>query len=140
LSAKPLFVYGTLRDPDIMDALLGRPVRSQQASAPGFRSVHHPHRTYPALIPSADGKAPGLLLRLLTPAELAILDTFEGDEYRRATIAVSTPAGLVDADVYLPIAAIPPDAAPWTLEQWTQEHKAAMLDEERRVIAARRGP
>ena len=135
---KPLFVYGTLRDPDVLDALLGRTLPAVEATAPGFRAVHYPQRVYPALIAAQGGNAPGLLLHQLTPIDLAILDAFEGDEYRRATIAVLTPSGMVDADVYLPIIAIPANAAPWTLEAWTRLHKRTVLDGERRSAAALR--
>ena len=138
MTGKPLFVYGTLRDPDVLEALLGRTVSANEASAPGFRAVHYPQRVYPALIPAQGGNAPGLLLHKLTPIELAILDACEGDEYRRATIAVSTPSGMVDADVYLPVIAIPEDAEPWALDTWTLLHKRAVLDGERRTAAALR--
>lgn len=136
MTDKPLFVYGTLRDPDVLDALLGRTLPASErvaASAPGFDAVHYPRRVYPALIATPGANAPGLLLHNLAVSELAILDAFEGDEYRRATIAVQAPSGIVDADVYLPVVAIPPDAAPWTLDTWTLLHKPSVLDGERRT-------
>lgn len=136
VTGKPLFVYGTLRDPDVLAALLGRTPPAPEcvpAHAPGFHAVHYPQRVYPALIAAPGGNAPGLLLPKLTMIELAILDAFEGDEYRRAGIAVRAPSGMVDADVYLPVIAIPPDAASWTLDTWTQLHKSLVLDGERRT-------
>jgi gamma-glutamylcyclotransferase (GGCT)/AIG2-like uncharacterized protein YtfP len=141
LTAKPLFVYGTLRDPDILDALLGRVLPPHQripAHAPGFEAVHYPQRVYPALILAPDGNAPGLVLFDLTPVELAILDAFEGNEYRRDTITVKTPSGSLDADVYLPVITVPPDAAPWTLDAWTRAHKPQVLGGEQRTAAALR--
>ena len=54
---RPLFVYGTLRDPDLLAAVLGRPLAACEilaAVAPGFRAAHYPNRIYPALI-----RAPG---------------------------------------------------------------------------------
>jgi gamma-glutamylcyclotransferase (GGCT)/AIG2-like uncharacterized protein YtfP len=141
LTGKPLFVYGTLRDPDVLDALLGRTLPASErvdATAPGFHAVHYPQRVYPALIAAPGGNTPGLLLHNLTANELAILDAFEGDEYRRATITVLTPSGMVDADVYLPVIAIPADTAPWTLDNWTWLHKPSVLDGERRTAAALR--
>lgn len=141
LTGKPLFVYGTLRDPDVLDALLGRTLAAHEcvtAHAPGFQAVHYPHRVYPALIAASGGNAPGLLLHDLTAIELAILDAFEGDEYRRAIIPVLAPSGIVDADAYLPVITIPPDAAPWTLDNWTALHKLSVLDGERRTAQALR--
>ena len=141
MTPKPLFVYGTLRDPDVLGALLGRalsPHQAIEAHAPGFAAVHYPNRVYPALVPAPEGAAPGLILGDLTPDELAILDAFEGDEYRRNTIAVQTASGVVEADVYLPVLPIPADAQPWTLDNWTTLHKLGVLEGERRTAAALR--
>ena len=60
----PLFVYGTLRDPDLLAAVLGRKLRpggQHMARAPGFRAVHYPGRIYPALIRVPGAAAEGLL-------------------------------------------------------------------------------
>jgi len=141
LTDKPLFVYGTLRDPDVLEALLGHPLPDHQrldATARGFAAVQYPGRVYPALIAVPDGDAPGLLLHGLTAIELRILDAFEGDEYRRDTIAVQTPSGTIKAGVYLPIAAIGANATPWTLDQWTALHKPSVLAGERSTAAALR--
>ena len=141
LLPKPLFVYGTLRDPDILASLLDRalsPHQATEAYAAGFAAVHYPGRVYPALVPAPEGAAPGLILSDLTPGELAILDAFEGDEYRRDAIAVHTASGMIDAQVYLPVLPIPADAGPWTLHNWTLSHKPGLLEGERRTAAALR--
>ena len=141
MTAKPLFAYGTLRDPDILSALLGRPLSDDDrvaARATGFRSVHLPHRVYPALLPAPGAEAVGLLLYRLAPAELDLLDAFEGDEYRRRDITVLTAAGAIAALAYFATAPIPPDAAPWTLLDWTQLHKPTVLAGERQTAAALR--
>ena len=62
---RPLFVYGTLRDPDLLAAVLGRPLQAGEviaAAAPGFRATHYPNRVYPALIRAPGGFAEGLVL------------------------------------------------------------------------------
>ncbi|WP_354040119.1 gamma-glutamylcyclotransferase family protein [Devosia sp. UYZn731] len=141
MSARPLFVYGTLRDPEVLYALLGRTLSASEcvgACTPGFQAVHYPQRVYPALIAVPDGNAPGLLLHDLSATELAVLDAFEGDEYRRASISAMAPYGTVEADVYLPVAHIPADAEPWTLDNWTRLHKLGVLDGERRTSQALR--
>ena len=138
---KPLFVYGTLRDLDVLEALLGRVLPDRQrvdATARGFAAVHYPGQVYPALIANPGGAAPGLLLYGLTVIELGILDAFEGEEYRRDTIKAQDRSGTIKADVYLPVAAIDPNAAPWTLEQWTALHKSSVLAGERQTAAALR--
>lgn len=130
MTTRPLFAYGTLRDPDILSAVLGRSVPDharQLARAPGYAAVHYPGRSYPALIEDPAAAAPGLVLEGLSPLDIAMLDAFEGDEYRRVPITVTTATGALLADAYLPSLDIPADATPWTLEAWTRDHKAQML-------------
>jgi gamma-glutamylcyclotransferase (GGCT)/AIG2-like uncharacterized protein YtfP len=126
----PLFLYGTLRDPDILATVLGRTVSDRNlvaATAPDCAAVYFPDRFYPALVQRTGSAAPGLLLTGATTDDLAALDAFEGDEYWRGPITVTTADGALLADAYLPTLAIPADAAPWTLEDWTRDHKAQML-------------
>ncbi|MEO6395198.1 MAG: gamma-glutamylcyclotransferase family protein [Devosia sp.] len=129
-----LFVYGTLRDPDILAGVLGRPLRAeamQPASAPGFRAVYYPGRVYPGLIRSPGGVAEGLLLTDLSAFEFDLLDAFEGDEYRRDIIAVMADEELHETLAYLPTIAIDAGATNWTLREWQAKHKPAALDTER---------
>ena len=137
----PLFIYGTLRDPDILAAVLGRPVpleALQPATAADYKTVYVPGQVYPALVAAPGASAPGALLFELTDTDRAALDAYEGDEYRRAPLLVSTPAGAVTALTYLPTGAIPPDAVAWTLETWTTTHKPLVLAHEAHVAKAAR--
>jgi gamma-glutamylcyclotransferase (GGCT)/AIG2-like uncharacterized protein YtfP len=85
LSAGPeaLFVYGTLRFPDVLHALLDRQPAMSPARVAGWRAVTLAGRPYPALVPSPDVKdqAEGLLLEGIQPDEWRILDDFEDDVY-----------------------------------------------------------
>ena len=130
--ALPLFAYGTLRDPDLLVAVLGRPLRPgtlYPARSPGFRAVHYPGRIYPALVRSPGSAADGLLITGLTPFERDLLDAYEGDEYRRAPIAtmLADEPELHEADAYLPVGAVPTDAHEWSLSRWQAEHKPRVL-------------
>ena len=136
-----LFVYGTLQDADILGAVLGRAVdttRLRPARAPGYRAVAYPGRVYPALVVSAPDHAPGLLLEDLSRDDLAMLDAFEGPEYRRQGLAVTFGEKLYQADAYLPVATISSGAPAWSLADWTALHKPAVLGEERATVVALR--
>lgn len=129
----PLFVYGTLRDPDLLAAILARPLPADAAlaaAAPGFRAVHYPRRVYPALVRVPGAAAPGLLLIGLTPFEADLLDAFEGDEYRRGIIPVMVGEELHEAFAYLPAVSVPATAPVWTLEAWQSAHKPRVLGSE----------
>lgn len=127
---RPLFVYGTLQDPDLLAAVLGRPLRPGRllrATAPGFRAVHYPGRVYPALVRRPGGAASGLVLTDISRFERDVLDAFEGAEYRRQPVAVMIEEELHEADAYLPAIAVSADAHEWSLLRWQENHKPAVL-------------
>src|SRR3954466_15874721 len=110
------FIYGPLRHPDLLSAVLARPLNAGAmlpATAPGLAAVHYPGRIYPALVRVPGAAAPGLVLTDLTPFEHDLLDAFEGAEYHRSRIPVVIDAELHEAFAYLPAIAVPADAAPW---------------------------
>ena len=133
-----LFAYGTLQDADILAAVLGRQPSAgdfQPAYAPGFSAVYYPGRVYPALVSRETGMAQGLLLAGLSGHHLALLDAFEGDEYQRASIKVLVGGARVVAQAYFPTLAIAANAPDWSLNTWTQHHKAMVIGAERGLAA-----
>jgi gamma-glutamylcyclotransferase (GGCT)/AIG2-like uncharacterized protein YtfP len=132
-AAAPLFVYGTLRDEDVLFAVLGRrlePGQRQPAVAWGLKAVFYPGRTYPALIQSEGEFAEGMLLRGLTPFDIEVLDAFEGAEYDRLAISVEAAGRTEAAEVYWPSIALPAGGQPWSFEDWRVTHKASLLLDE----------
>ncbi len=130
MPAMALFVYGTLQDADVLAAVLGRPVdiaALRPASAPDFKAVAYPGRVYPALVPCPGTTAPGLLIGGLDPLDLAVLDAFEGEEYRRTTITIVLDENAVQAQAYLPVIAIPAIAPAWSLYHWSTAHKPQVI-------------
>lgn len=125
-----LFVYGTLRDQDVLALVLGREIAAgalASAQAPGFRAVDYPGRVYPALVEAPGDAAPGLLVTGLNATDLARLDAFEGDEYRRDAISILVDGQTVVAAAYFPTQPIAPEGRPWSLAEWTRMHKAASM-------------
>ena len=132
--AELFFVYGTLRDPELLAAVLARTPAADTilaATAPGFSAVHYPGRIYPALVRVPGASAEGLLLTDLTPFERDLLDAYEGDEYRRDLIPVMVGEELHEAFAYLPAIAVPADVPIWTLSDWQVNHKRRVLVSER---------
>jgi gamma-glutamylcyclotransferase (GGCT)/AIG2-like uncharacterized protein YtfP len=126
----PLFVYGTLRDPDMLAAVLGRAAGATgaiAATAPDYRAVTYPKRVYPGLIPARGEAAPGLLLGDLSPSDLDRLDAYEGREYGRHNLRVKAQGTFIVSSVYLPTIAIAANAPAWTLKDWQRSHKPAAL-------------
>ena len=136
-----LFVYGTLQDPDVLAAVLGRPVDMsglRLASAHGYRAVTYPGRVYPALVPAPGAVAPGLIVDSLQALDVAVLDAFEGDEYRREAISVLLDNQVRLAETYLPVIAIAADTPAWSLVDWTARHKPTVIHGETSTAAAMR--
>ncbi len=132
-------IYGTLCDPDILAAVLGRTVAPADllaAEAPGHAAVCVPGEVFPALVARAGASAPGLLLAPLSRSDRTALDAFEGELYCRKPLAVRSGGALQTAEAYLPTIPIPPDARPWTLATWQAQNKPHVLVAE--LQAARR--
>lgn len=71
------------------------------ASVPGRLHAVNDGRWYPALVPGRD-RVRGTVCRLrLRPGELALLDRYEGREYRRVALPARTDAGRTVAEAYL---------------------------------------
>ncbi|HEX2313221.1 MAG TPA: gamma-glutamylcyclotransferase family protein [Thermomonospora sp.] len=76
-----LFVYGTLRFPEVLSILLGRVPELEPATAAGWRVKALPGAVYPGLVPDPDAVAEGLLMTGLSEDERRLLDAYEGEEY-----------------------------------------------------------
>lgn len=103
-----LFVYGTLQ-PQVGTRMgswiAARAVRGEAASVPGrLYGVRSGSGWFPALVPArSQRRVRGALYTLtLRPGDLALLDRYEGREYRRVCLPVGTASGQrVLAQAYL---------------------------------------
>jgi gamma-glutamylcyclotransferase (GGCT)/AIG2-like uncharacterized protein YtfP len=86
-SMPPLFVYGTLLFPEMLNALLSRVPRYLDATLPEYRrfSIHDGPdvRPYPAILPEPKALVKGALLLGLSKEEGQILDAYEGEGYTK---------------------------------------------------------
>jgi gamma-glutamylcyclotransferase (GGCT)/AIG2-like uncharacterized protein YtfP len=76
-----LFVYGTLRFPEVLRVLLGRVPELRPARVVGWRARALPGAVYPGLVADPQGEADGLLMTGLREAEWRLLDAYEGESY-----------------------------------------------------------
>lgn len=98
----PLFVYGTLQIPAIMQAVTGRHYAERPAVLAGYAAWSLRDAAYPGLCLAAGHRAPGLVLNGLDARVLRRLDRHEGDEYRRLPVWVRlNGGGLVRAQTYV---------------------------------------
>lgn len=78
-----LFCYGTLEFPELMHALSGRQYPAVPAELPGFRRYRVRGEVFPGVLLEPGASTPGTLYSGLGPAQLRMLDRYEGPLYRR---------------------------------------------------------
>lgn len=125
-----LFIYGTLRDRDVCEKVLGRSVSADDitpATAADFAIFKVADVSYPCLLPREGAIAEGARLSGLSAHDIAILDRFEGVNYRRVPIAIIVADGTaLQSEYYQPNDALQTDGA-WDLALWQKQGKQAFL-------------
>jgi gamma-glutamylcyclotransferase (GGCT)/AIG2-like uncharacterized protein YtfP len=89
-----LFTYGTLQDPAVQTRVFGRIVQAEPDTIEGFykSQITTWEGTFPIIKLDPSSFVDGLVIEV-TPEELALIDRYEGTEYRR--ISVTLKSGLV---------------------------------------------
>ena len=101
-----IFVYGTLRDPDVLSRLLRRVPPMKPARVDGFRKYFDQDAGFPMAIKEKGSSIDGALMTGIGSRDLSALDDYEGIRkglYKRITVQV-TPAGAkvpVEAFMYV---------------------------------------
>ncbi len=118
----PVFLYGTLCDPDLFGIVSGVAFQPKPAKLAGHAVAWVKGENFPILTESAKASATGALVHVDTEAR-ARLDFYElGFGYNLVTRRVDTDDGQKDALVYLP----PPDTwspgLAWSLADWQSTH------------------
>lgn len=123
-----LFAYGTLRDPDVRAAVLGRqPAAEARGRLHGHVALTVIGDSYPVLVPRAGAATSGAILSGLSRADWLALDRYEGPGYRRLPVRVATSGGMFAAEAYFPTRGLKAGDAAWDLDGWTRRHKQAFL-------------
>ena len=73
-----LFVYGTLKDRELIQSLLGRSLGDPSVAVMPECTTVISKRGYPVMIPSENSHVKGVVWRRLTVQDFAVLDRYEG--------------------------------------------------------------
>ena len=87
-----VFTYGSLMFAPVWQRVVAARHRSCAANLTGYRRFALADETYPGMIEAAGGSVTGVLYFDVNDADLRALDVFEGREYARRTVQVTTPA------------------------------------------------
>lgn len=116
----PLFVYGTLRFPEVLIELIGRTPQLDAAWVSGRRAAALPERVYPGLVAAVGAVTHGAVLSGLTAAEWRVLDAFEDDEYDLVPVFAHVGDRDLPAWTYLWKSEVA--AQDWSVEYFATEH------------------
>ena len=100
-----VFTYGSLMFPDVWTLVVSGRYRSVAGTVRGHARFAVVDQTYPGMIVSSDAQVDGVVHLDVDDADLARLDDFEGDDYRRGTVEVACADGSTRAAetyLYLP--------------------------------------
>lgn len=137
--AVPLFAYGTLMFPAVVESILGRIPDRRSATIEGFRRLEVAGELFPGLIKDSGHKVEGVLYLSLSQAEWELLTAFEDDFYVLEEVTVFSSGKLIQALAFL----VPPSRKSvltetvWDPDFFRENHLAlflrpgrAMLDQE----------
>lgn len=127
-----IFVYGTLRDGDVLRLVLGEAL-GRISTVPAALLDHTTEIAavgpYPVLRQRPGHQAPGLLLGNVDTEIMARLDLFEGVyDYAQDQRKVWTAEGTVDALIYVPSAQVKTKGVAWDLAAWQVTDKPLFLE------------
>ncbi|XP_078439135.1 AIG2-like protein D [Wolffia australiana] len=125
-----VFIYGSLLDNEILNALLKRVPLSSPAILHGYNRFSVEGCSYPAIIPIGSKKVEGKVLLEINDDELNLLDAFEDFEYERRDVEVSAVGypGTLHASTYVWVEKNDPRLQnDWDLNDWRERHFEAFL-------------
>ena len=125
------FFYGTLIDPDVRRAVLGRlaPETVEPATLPGWRRFTAKGVSFPIARPDPKSEIEGVLVRDVSAAAGRLLDAYEGDGYRRTKVKIVAGGEKLAALLYVDDGRGTWVAAPgaWDYATWAKRDKRAFL-------------
>lgn len=134
----PLFVFGSLRDSEVREVVLGRDaadIHALSAWLPGFRAVRLPDESYPVLMTAPGSSVVGELLSGLSAADFERIAFFENQEYRFEHCTVLLKDGARREALVCAEDQVEPGARePWELESWRRIHKAVFMEHTRQFM------
>jgi gamma-glutamylcyclotransferase (GGCT)/AIG2-like uncharacterized protein YtfP len=99
-----LFVYGTLKEEDLLKEIIGRIPEMLKASVEGYRRFFDIDIGYYSAMPDEWSLLEGVLLKGLTSKEIQALDRYEGIKYglyRRIEVQVTVDNNSAIAFIYV---------------------------------------
>ncbi|MEM9045914.1 MAG: NUDIX domain-containing protein [Pseudomonadota bacterium] len=135
---KPIFFYGSLRDHELLEIVLDRPVAAGEvicATAADHTTCRLVTDAYPILVPLPGGHAEGSVLLAPTDLDVDRMIYFEEAEYGLVDISVHTGEGPIEALYFRGTDKQPPTELAWDYGAWQEHDRAAALHAAREYMS-----
>lgn len=130
------FFYGTLCHAGLVQIVLGREVQVEPALLPEHAVYWAKDHAFPLIMAEAGAKAAGVLLRGLSPEDVARLDFYEGGfGYQTRETLVHSASGPFRAQVYFPDPGQWVAGSAWSLTEWEIQFGPTVIATARDVMA-----
>lgn len=117
-----VFTYGSLMFAPVWQRVVRGKYRAQPARLAGFARFAIAGETYPGMVAQAGAAVDGVLYRDVDERDLAALDAFEGEDYRRITVRVAPDAAAtLEAQTYLYLLPQKLTPSPWQPDAFQME-------------------
>jgi hypothetical protein len=119
--APPLFSFGTLRDPELFAAVVGRPLGGfavETAHLPGHAAEYALGMPYPVLVPAPGERLAGLVIAGLAAIEIERIQFYETLEYELRPVIVEVGGRARPARSFFASTRLAASGARWRLEDW----------------------
>lgn len=129
-----LFFYGTLRDLELLDIVLGRGHGEvRPATLPGYAVYWAKDNAFPMAVAENGAHAEGVLIEGVSQDDLDRLDFYEGG-FAYVTLEADF-GGAITARVFLPEPGMWEAGAPWSLSDWQTKWGAVVREGAREVMS-----
>jgi hypothetical protein len=92
-STEKVFAYGTLRDPNVQQKVIGKKIAGTPDRLEGCIKSHFEHgdrKTHPVILCPIEGHGVDGLTLAVTPEDLQKMDTYQSDIYRRQKVTLKS--------------------------------------------------
>jgi gamma-glutamylcyclotransferase (GGCT)/AIG2-like uncharacterized protein YtfP len=96
-----VFTYGTLMVEEVWFKVLKTKHKSKAGTLVGFERKKLSGKTYPGMVKNNNAKTEGVIYFDISIDELASLDDFEGEEYTREKVSVSSGDKTIECFAYI---------------------------------------
>lgn len=134
------FFFGTLRDLDVLEVVIGRRISVSDvrpAKISGYRLVRVVDESYPTLVADANRRVDGVIVSGLKVAEVDRLAWFEGKEYapRAVEVWLTGSSERMEASVHMPTRHLETTDDDWDFQRWQRSEKRHLVSRTRRHMA-----